>query len=667
MDKREILLALLGRETVSPAASKAAGAVEDLGDAMRATAADGKKLDREIGQAERQLRQLATQYARTDDAAGRMDLTKSMRKQQAEIRRLVGARKLLPPDLGDDEAKGFAAKFVARLGPLVASAPISPHMAAAFVPALAVISGGVAAAVTGGVAAAVAGGGVALAFRDESVKAEASALGAEVGEIMTRAAEPFVPATLAAINRVRAGFHDLEPDLRAMGQDAAKFVEPLTDGLVGGASSLVGSLRVVVRNAEPVVEVLGKHGTQAAAALGTSLELLSQDAEHMGAVLDGMLTTVEGVTIGVSALISGVNQIGGSLGTAEHGVLAFTTLGTVLGSPLILVKELAEWLGLTGEEADAAGAAAAEAAARMNDGFEQSAEEAAEAAAGVETLTDAIRRMSNENLDARAATRAMEEAIDAAAEAAKANGRTLDENTPKGRANAAALDEIAKSTLAARDAIIKTSGSQGEANDVMARGRERFLALAQSMGLGSTEAKRLADQLFGIPSVNPKVRVDAAGGKAAVEDFLRKYEQVKNRSVTISGKVRWTSTGLKVPGGTILEKARGGAITGPGPKGVDSVALLAAPGEHVLTAREVDAAGGHEAIERWRRSLVSGRGGATAPAVATPVATATATDGHRTYNITVMVPPTANAAEVGRQTVEAIRAYEQRSGAGWRS
>ncbi|WDZ87181.1 phage tail tape measure protein [Micromonospora cathayae] len=38
----------------------------------------------------------------------------------------------------------------------------------------------------------------------------------------------------------------------------------------------------------------------------------------------------------------------------------------------------------------------------------------------------------------------------------------------------------------------------------------------------------------------------------------------------------------------------------------------------------------------------------------------------RTYHITVQVPPTAHPAEVGRQVVESIRAYERSNGARWR-
>ena len=41
--------------------------------------------------------------------------------------------------------------------------------------------------------------------------------------------------------------------------------------------------------------------------------------------------------------------------------------------------------------------------------------------------------------------------------------------------------------------------------------------------------------------------------------------------------------------------------------------------------------------------------------------------GGNTYNISVMVPVSANKADTGRQVVEAIKEFERRSGAGWRN
>jgi phage-related protein len=49
---------------------------------------------------------------------------------------------------------------------------------------------------------------------------------------------------------------------------------------------------------------------------------------------------------------------------------------------------------------------------------------------------------------------------------------------------------------------------------------------------------------------------------------------------------------------------RGGPVRGPGTKDSDSIPALLSNGEHVLTADEVAAAGGHGAIYAWRRQLL---------------------------------------------------------------
>lgn len=61
-------------------------------------------------------------------------------------------------------------------------------------------------------------------------------------------------------------------------------------------------------------------------------------------------------------------------------------------------------------------------------------------------------------------------------------------------------------------------------------------------------------------------------------------------------------------GGPVPGRAGGGAIYGPGTGTSDTAGLYAlSRGEHVLTAREVQAAGGHAAIFAMRRALVGGR------------------------------------------------------------
>lgn len=74
-----------------------------------------------------------------------------------------------------------------------------------------------------------------------------------------------------------------------------------------------------------------------------------------------------------------------------------------------------------------------------------------------------------------------------------------------------------------------------------------------------------------------------------------------------------------------ITRSKGGAIDGPGPKGKDSVPVLAAPGEHVLTAKDVDLMGGQQGVYEFRRNLA--RGSDTPPDVSAGAAHAGAPGG----------------------------------------
>jgi tape measure domain-containing protein len=74
-----------------------------------------------------------------------------------------------------------------------------------------------------------------------------------------------------------------------------------------------------------------------------------------------------------------------------------------------------------------------------------------------------------------------------------------------------------------------------------------------------------------------------------------------------------------------ITRSKGGAIDGPGRKGKDSVPMLAAPGEHVLTAKDVDLMGGQQGVYEFRRNLA--RGSDTPPDVSAGAAHAGAPGG----------------------------------------
>lgn len=97
-----------------------------------------------------------------------------------------------------------------------------------------------------------------------------------------------------------------------------------------------------------------------------------------------------------------------------------------------------------------------------------------------------------------------------------------------------------------------------------------------------------------------KVQVTASG-VATVEQALTNL--ARNRRMTITAEYHYANG----PGGSGgLTKAAGGPIFGPGTGTSDDVPAMLSNGEHVVTAREVQAAGGHAGMFRIRQALLNG-------------------------------------------------------------
>jgi hypothetical protein len=121
-----------------------------------------------------------------------------------------------------------------------------------------------------------------------------------------------------------------------------------------------------------------------------------------------------------------------------------------------------------------------------------------------------------------------------------------------------------------------------------------------------------ADKAFGwLPGVGDKLH-------AAADDFARFRERVNDQirgidsSKTIALKIipddkfqSLITSGAGHPAWTGSGLAMGGPITG-GRRGRDSVPIMAMPGEHMWTTKEVDAVGGHGAMKRIRSLAKTG-------------------------------------------------------------
>ena len=112
-------------------------------------------------------------------------------------------------------------------------------------------------------------------------------------------------------------------------------------------------------------------------------------------------------------------------------------------------------------------------------------------------------------------------------------------------------------------------------------------------------------QILDFQKLYPKADISQAD--ATITAFV-------NRQRVISIAVRATMPDLngEVSGNGRPGAATGGAIRGPGTGTSDSIPYMLSNGEHVLTAREVQAAGGQQAIYAMRRNILSGTYGRAA-------------------------------------------------------
>jgi TP901 family phage tail tape measure protein len=200
---------------------------------------------------------------------------------------------------------------------------------------------------------------------------------------------------------------------------------------------------------------------------------------------------------------------------------------------------------------------------------------------------------------------------------------TLDEATEAGSANAAMLAQVAgaaqdaaesqfeldRQTMSAKDATDKYAAT-------LADQRQAFEDSAEAAGFNADEVQILADKVFALPD-EKEIEIIAATENAArrIDQFVRTYN---GKVITLQLTTDQVQVGDRVYGGLRDGRATGGAIYGPGTGTSDSVPVNLSTGEHVWTAAEVQAAGGHGAVEDMRKWVLGGyRGMATGGPVGT--------------------------------------------------
>jgi hypothetical protein len=193
----------------------------------------------------------------------------------------------------------------------------------------------------------------------------------------------------------------------------------------------------------------------------------------------------------------------------------------------------------------------------------------------------AMNAKANAALTARDAERALEEALDNAAAAAKKNGKNTDIDSPGGRDNQEKLDGIAVAWNNLDVASQRASGAQAET-------RRAFVRTAVQMGYMREEAIALADSLLEIPTQVP-VDIRARGAAKTKNDIQAIKDALAALPRTTDLTIRTFRETYGRPAGGSREngvpgKADGGLILGPGGPRDDMIPAWLSNGEFVVNA-----------------------------------------------------------------------------------
>lgn len=567
-DDRKIRINLDGKETVSPAAKKAGAALENLGDSAEEAARDTRKLDGEIEDLNRSLVGLAAAWAAAGSAEERADIGKSMRGLQGKLRQTMNVRKVMR-GVGEEAGQEISVGIVTRLGPVLARAPLSPHLLAAVAPAIPLIASAIGGAVTLGLAGGAVAFGVSRAFKDPAVKSSVDALGKDVDATLTRATRPFVPETIKGVALIRREFHSVGDEIEDIFADSSRYVQPFARGIGGLARELAPGLRDAVRNAEPLVDLVEEHLPRMGRTLGDAMERMSRNAENAKTTLDATLTTLEGMVTVTSKVVELLSS-----DVVQGAIDPFDFQGGLAGHTKVLKD--------------------------IEGGFNAAGTAASNAANSTSDYLNTMREATDVNLRARASKRELEAAIDDATETIRENGAGLSDNTAKGRENAATLDRIRGAAFAAAADIRTMGGDQDVANAALERGRQAYVNAAVAAGQNRKEVESLSYQLFGLPSPKPKVTLNSKEAVAQAKAIQDAINGIKGKNVTVG--VYFETHGrnagdLKVSGGYLTKDRWGGMHVPMASGGIMSAGIYAASSPPLIQFAE-PATGGEAYIPR---------------------------------------------------------------------
>ena len=379
---------------------------------------------------------------------------------------------------------------------------------------------------------ALVGPKVVSSYRD--AKATFDSLGISFDKVSAKA--PRASAAAAGLGKALGGlavaatvYGALEDDFAKIGSE--QLIRKFND-TADGVTALDEAIRKASNGKSDVVD------------LGSTIEAAFDPGvpERFG---QGMDATLSAISFGTIEARGGMAQATERLKELDSTLATMVSSGDADGAARMMsdIEAAARAQGVSVDElkkkfpqyAEAV-AAAGNASDRAGDGMSGMGDDAATAEQAVSDLSDAIRGLGDALLQQEASQDGYEASLDAVNESIRENGRTLDASTEKGRANRAALRDLATSTQEWAAAELEAGASTTKVQGILDQGRAKWIAHRDALGQNRAETRRLADELFSIDGLDPKAKIDveADSAKKKADDFKRVITGMDGQKASVS-------------------------------------------------------------------------------------------------------------------------------------
>lgn len=529
---------------------KAAAALKLLGDESAKAGTDlnsiGDKstglvvLDARIREARAEVKKLGEEFVRT----GSVDVFQKLGSADSRLRALTEVRKSLAGSLKEGvKDAGIGNDLIASvksatqgssgiIGTLTSAfGGMGPELqiviGAVLVQAIAGSAAFVGAALNGVLLTGLGLGGLALGIvgqiSNPMVRDAFARLGHDIKSQFTDITSSFARPLAYSASIFEGAWHAIMPKLKADFEWLSKFIVPLASGFAGLFSNMMPGLDKGFSAAGPLLQQFANELPGLGKSLSNFFKLLADGSKGAGEGLHALFVICETLIVGIGGLIDGLSHLWQGFVSASEAVSGFAAkmLGwyPVLGNFLKTVhgwwsdiasggNNVADVFGKTLPTAmDAMGTVGGNAFVGLD-------QKMRDALSTVERLNKAFDELFGKTMNVDQAAIAYQAAIDNLTKSFTANGRSLDINTDKGRANQQAILAVISSIESQRQAAIAagdgSAAAADRANAAYVRQLEALRAQLVALHANTSAIDDLINKYKNIPPIDIHVRVHVA-------------------------------------------------------------------------------------------------------------------------------------------------------------